>query len=166
MNLVIRKIGRCPPFSHMGDLLNTCMLWIGLFECHILLENPVEFRYEPEFWLSFRFRSTESGIFKNTTPVPAQPEPDFQYIQYPAGYSGSVSGLILSYLLFSEKTYGEWVSTMLLHFKNLRVHHKKTRIWISGRRGFESYYHLINAQLSKLESLYWMSKCILMLSEI
>ena len=93
MNLVIRKIGRCPPFSHMGDLLNTCMLWIGLFECHILLENPVEFRYEPEFWLSFRFRSTESGIFKNTTPVPAQPEPDFQYIRYPAGYSGSVSGL-------------------------------------------------------------------------
>ena len=96
MNLVIRKIGRCPPFSHMGDLLNTCMLWIGLFECHILLENPVEFRYEPEFWLSFRFRSTESGIFKNTTPVPAQPEPDFQYIRYPAGYSGSVSGLLTS----------------------------------------------------------------------
>ena len=95
MNLVIRKLGRCPPFSHMGDLLNTCMLWIGLFECHILLENPVEFRYEPEFWLSFRFRSTESGIFKNTTPVPAQPEPDFQYIRYPAGYSGSVSGLVL-----------------------------------------------------------------------
>ena len=49
MNLVIRKLGRCPPFSHMGDLLNTCMLLIGLLECHILPENPVEFRYEPEF---------------------------------------------------------------------------------------------------------------------
>ena len=108
MNLVIRKIGRCPPFSHMGDLLNTCMLWIGLFECHILLENPVEFRYEPEpewrsefwsepeFWLSFRFRFTESEIFRNTTPVPFQPECDYQHIWYPSRYSGSVLSLPLT----------------------------------------------------------------------
>merc|ERR1711893_516771 len=26
----------------MGNLFYTCMLWIGLFECHILLENPVK----------------------------------------------------------------------------------------------------------------------------
>ena len=77
----------------MGDLFYTCMLWIGLFECNVLLENPVEFRYEPEFWSCFRFRFTESGTFKNTIPVPAQPEPDFKCIRYPAGYSGSVSGL-------------------------------------------------------------------------
>ena len=53
-----------------------------------------EFRYEPEFWSSFRFRFTEFGIFKNTTLVPAQPEPDFQCIWYPAEYSGSFSGLV------------------------------------------------------------------------
>ena len=126
MNLVIRKIGRCPPFSHMGDLLNTCMLWIGLFECHILLENPVEFRYEPEFWLSFRFRSTESGIFKNTTPVPAQPEPDFQYIRYPAGYSGSVSGLVVNASIQSNLTgqnilFMEDTGVKLLNGKTVQV---------------------------------------------
>ena len=94
MNLVIRKIGRCPPFSHMGDLLNTCMLWIGLFECHILLENPVNSGMNrnsdrhsgsglpnPEFSKTLlRFRLNRSRIFNISGIRPDIPVPSRAYL--------------------------------------------------------------------------------------